>query len=131
MAPRDEPSQKPLLEKLGVRAGTRISVLGVEEPSFVEELERWGADVSKRRRKDSDMIVVGIRRLDDLTRLESLQTSIVRSGAIWVVYPKGRKDLPEAEVIRRGVATGMVDNKIVRFSDTHTALRFVIPLARR
>ncbi len=53
------------------------------------------------------------------------------NGATWVVFPKGRKDLREADFIRAGVAAGLVDNKVVRFSDTHTALRFVIPLARR
>jgi hypothetical protein len=47
------------------------------------------------------------------------------------VFPKGRKDLREVDVIETGVDAGLVDNKVVRFSDTHTALRFVIPVARR
>jgi hypothetical protein len=35
------------------------------------------------------------------------------------------------DVIAAGKAADLVDNKVCRFSDTHTALRFVIPLARR
>ena len=54
-----------------------------------------------------------------------------RDGAVWVVYPKGRPEISEVDVIRAGVEQGLVDNKVVRFSDTHTALRFVIPKARR
>ena len=54
-----------------------------------------------------------------------------RTGAIWVVYPRGRKDLRETDVIRAGLDAGFVDNKIARFSDTHTAMRLVIPVARR
>ena len=45
--------------------------------------------------------------------------------------PQGGRDLREAEVIRAGVEAGLVDNKVVRFSDTHSALRFVIPRSRR
>jgi hypothetical protein len=35
------------------------------------------------------------------------------------------------DVIRAGVGVGLVDNKVGRFFDTHSALRFVIPKARR
>ena len=51
--------------------------------------------------------------------------------AIWIVYPKGQRHIREADVMRAGKAAGFTDNKICRFSETHTALRFVIPVARR
>ena len=54
-----------------------------------------------------------------------------RNGAIWVVYPKGRQDIREVDVIAAGKSAGFTDNKVCRFSETHTALRFVIPIARR
>ncbi|MGA8767000.1 MAG: hypothetical protein WB559_08275 [Candidatus Acidiferrales bacterium] len=44
---------------------------------------------------------------------------------------KGQKHIREADVIAAGKSVGLTDNKVCRFSDTHTALRFVIPLARR
>ncbi|MEX0990889.1 MAG: hypothetical protein WD004_01275 [Actinomycetota bacterium] len=56
---------------------------------------------------------------------------MVRNGGIWVIHPKGRKDVSQTEIIRLGVAAGFVDNKVSAFSDTHTALRFVIPRVRR
>lgn len=122
---------KPLLEKLGVKPGARVSVLGRRDPTFVEQLRRRGADVSTRPRRGSDLMFLSVERIRDLARLVSLEPSIDRAGAIWVVFPKGRKDIREVDVIAAGPAAGLVDNKVVRFSDTHTALRFVVPLARR
>jgi hypothetical protein len=44
---------------------------------------------------------------------------------------KGQKNIREVDVIAAGRSAGLTDNKFCRFSETHTALRFVIPLARR
>jgi hypothetical protein len=69
--------------------------------------------------------------VDGLGRLGELELYLTRNGAVWAVFPRGRKDLREVDVIGAGAGAGLVDNKVVRFSDTHTALRFVIPVARR
>jgi len=77
------------------------------------------------------MILFGAEQKKDLARLASLRKAIVRNGAIWVVYPKGRKDIREMDVIATGKAAGLVDAKMAGFSPTHTSLRFVIPFANR
>ena len=122
---------KPLTDRLGVKEGARVSVLGVRDAGFVEELRRWGADVSRRPRRGSDIVFLAADRVGDLERLVALERSIQRAGAIWVVFPKGRKDIREVDVIAAGPPAGLVDNKVVRFSESHTALRFVVPLTRR
>ena len=127
----EQASTKSLVERLGVTRGARVSVLRAGDPSFVAELEARGADVSSRARKESHLIFAGAERLADLSRLRSLEPSIRRDGAIWVVFPKGRREIREVDVIRAGIDAGLVDNKVVRFSETHTALRFVVPRARR
>lgn len=80
---------------------------------------------------DADLIFLAADDLKSLARIKSLEGTINRDGAIWVVYPKGQKRIREADVMAAGKAAGFVDNKVCRFSETHTALRFVIPLARR
>ena len=50
---------------------------------------------------------------------------------MWVVYRKGQKVFNENDVLRLGLESGMVDVKVVRFSDTHTATKFVIRKADR
>jgi hypothetical protein len=124
-------SHRSLVDKLGVKPGHRVTILRVEDATFLRDLWERGADVSTRRRKGTDLLFLGIDDTEGMNRFAALETSMERDGAIWIVYPKGRKDLREVDVISRGVAAGWVDNKVVRFSDTHTALRFVIPLARR
>jgi len=51
--------------------------------------------------------------------------------ALWIVYPKGRKDLSENDVLATGRKAGLKDVKVVGFSPTHTALKFVIPVGKR
>jgi hypothetical protein len=53
------------------------------------------------------------------------------SAALWVVYPKGQKSITETDVIGAGRKAGLKDVKVVGFSASHTALKFVIPLERR
>jgi hypothetical protein len=53
------------------------------------------------------------------------------AGALWVVRPKGRREITESDVMAAGKAAGLVDVKVVSFSDTHTAEKFVIPVAQR
>jgi hypothetical protein len=124
-------STRPLMDKLGVKPGSRVSVIGIRDAGFLAELRGRGADVSARLRRESDLVFVLIDRSDSIVRLTALEPSIKRSGAIWAVFPKGRQDIREVDIIAAGPAAGLVDNKVVRFSASHTALRFVVPLSRR
>ncbi len=108
-----------------------MSVIGLDDARFIEELRAARADVSLRRRKASDLVFLGVEKLQGIAELGELERYLKRDGAVWAVFPRGRRDVRDADVIVAGVAAGFVDNKVVRFSDTHTALRFVIPVARR
>jgi uncharacterized protein with PhoU and TrkA domain len=81
--------------------------------------------------KESDIILLGAEDLKSLARVKTLEPHILRNGAIWIVYPKGQQHIREADVMAAGKSAGFTDNKVCRFSETHTALRFVIPIARR
>ena len=122
---------KSRIEKLGVRPGMRVSVLGVPDADFREELVAAGADVSTRVRRGSAMLFVAVDGQAGLDRLGRLEPYIERNGSVWAVFAKGRRELRDVDIIGAGVVAGLVDNKVIRFSDTHTAFRFVIPLARR
>jgi hypothetical protein len=130
--PERDYSHRPLLDKLDVKANQRICVLGVNDMTFQSELKAIVPDFfCDKLAKEADLIFLGADNLKSLARIKSLEGSIKRDGAIWIVYPKGRKHIREADVIAAGKSASLTDNKICRFSETHTALRFVIPLARR
>ena len=123
---------RSLADKLDVKPGMRVSLCGVGDASFLEQLNSRTSDVRKGKpAKESDLIFLAVEGIKDLARLAPLEGSLKRNGGIWVVYPKGRKDITESEVLKAGREAGLVDTKIARFSDTHTAHKFVIPLARR
>lgn len=122
---------KTVLQKLGVKAGQQISVVHLEDAGFVSDLEKAGANVSTRAKKNCDAIFYGASSRADLAKLESLRASLAANGALWIIRPKGVKEITEGEVMAAGKAAGLVDVKVVRFSDTHTAEKFVIPVANR
>jgi hypothetical protein len=125
-------SPKSLLDKLGVKPDSKVSVLGIDDKVFWADLEARAAHVSKGRlAKASDHVFFRAEDTKALERLVSLKSYIKKDGAIWVVFPKGKKHIREIDVIQAGKDAGLVDNKVVAFSATHTTLRLVIPLALR
>jgi hypothetical protein len=119
------------LDKLGVKPGLQVVILGVADQRFHDEAIDRGANVSMRSRKDSDLVFLGAQKKADLRRLAAARRALKADGAIWVVYPKGIEDITEGDVLRAGKEAGFVDVKVTSFSSTHTALKFVIPVAKR
>ena len=122
---------KTRADKLGVKPGQKVSVIAVDDAALIEELTSRGADVATRTRKASDAIFFGANEHADLAKVESLKQSLQPAGALWIIRPKGTKAITEAATMAAGKAAGLVDVKVVKFSETHTAEKFVIPLASR
>lgn len=119
------------IEKLGVKPGMRVSMLGIGDESFLRELRDRTSDIATEPADDSDVIFLAAEDKPALARLKSLQNSMKKTGALWVVYPKGQKHITENDVMAAAKSAGLVDVKVVSFSDTHTALKLMIPLSRR
>ena|GEM_PF-6467788 len=47
------------------------------------------------------------------------------------MWPKGRRAFNEHHVREAALDAGLVDVKIARFSETHSALKLVVPKAKR
>lgn len=121
---------KSVIEKLGVKAGMRVSVVGINDKAFLRDVKSV-AECSARVGKSEQMIFYGADELAALKRVPELMRAIAPDGTLWIVYPKGRKDIREVDVIAAGRAAKLKDVKVVGFSATHTALKFVIPVADR
>lgn len=122
------------LDKLGVKPGMRVRAAGVPDPSFVQELERRGAVLVPLRSRQSerlDLLFYPAADRGALAQLSKLKETIQPSGAIWIVRPKGSRAITESETMAAGKRAGLVDVKVVSFSETHTAEKFVIPVANR
>jgi predicted nucleotidyltransferase len=125
----------PVLDKLGVRPGMRIAIVGAIDPdgTFRELLSARTSDITVGGAgPDTDLVFLAADSVAELDALAALRSRIRPNGAIWVVSRKGKAaTLRDVEVIDAAKAVGLVDNKVVSFSPTHTALRLVIPIARR
>jgi hypothetical protein len=118
-----------------VRPGARVAIVGDVDPdgSFRKLLTDRTSDITDGRPKpESDLVFIAADSTDDLAGLPDYRARIRPNGAIWVVSRKGKAaTLRDVEVMAAGRAAGLVDNKVVSFSDTHTSLRLVIPVADR
>jgi hypothetical protein len=132
----------PLLDKLGIRPGMRVAIVGAledddeatedEGPFAVRLAERTSDITIGRPKSDSDIVLLAADTTAELEKLAALRPRIRPAGAIWVVSRKGEvRTLRDVEVIAAAREHGLVDNKVVSFSARRTALRLVIPVALR
>jgi len=136
-APRSAPpvagySKRSRMDKLGVKPGMRVAVIGLPGADLLRELRGRTTDIAKGRpRANTDLILLGVETPATLRRLGPVQRAIRRDGAIWAVWPKGMKHISEGMIRDAAIAHGLVDVKVIAFSEALSGLKLVIPLARR
>ena len=123
---------KSRAEKLGVKNAMRVSLVGKFDDTFERELGAATNNVAKGKiAADSELIFVAVESSKGLSDVAKIAKSVKGAAGLWIVYPKGKKEITEIDVIGAGRKTGLKDVKVVGFSPTHTALKFVLPLEKR
>ncbi|MHB8508674.1 MAG: hypothetical protein ACYDGR_08520 [Candidatus Dormibacteria bacterium] len=126
---------RPRVLKLGVRPGARILLVDVPDDGFETEASEMGGAVTSADAPPSvgefDLVFVGLARRDLLRRVAACKPLLPMAGALWTIRPKASKEISERDVLEAGLATGLVDVKVVSFSPTHSAAKFVHRLAER
>ncbi len=123
---------KSRLEKLGVKPGAKVSLFGDLEAEFLREVGGLTKSLIKSKvTSDSECIFFAADSKEGLAALSKISKSMQGATALWIVYPKGQKHITENDVLSAGRKAGLKDSKVVGFSPTHTALKFVIPLSQR
>jgi hypothetical protein len=114
-------SPRSLLDKLGVKPGMTVTLVGDFDAEFTRDLEQRVGPVSRGRpRTGSHLLLFLVERSKQLTELSALESALARGGAIWVVHPKGTGAIKDTEIFAAGEALGLTATKVVRFSETHT-----------
>ena len=124
---------RSLLDKLGVKPGLRVAVVGVDDEIFLAQLADRVEDVATRTPKErTDIIFFQANAVADLAKLEKLRTYLAPAGAIWVVHTKGKgAAFRDIDVFAAAKKANLVDVKVAAVSATHTAEKLVIPVRLR
>ena len=123
----------PLLDKLGIRPGMRVAILGVDDPDIRDLIRERTTELTEGwPEPDTDVVLIAADAPAELEPLQALAGRIKSNGAIWVVSRKGKAStLRDVQVMEAARSAGLIDNKVASFSATHTSIRLVIPLALR
>lgn len=131
-APRVGYSKRSRVDKLGIRPGMRVALIGVDDPFIRAEVLGRTDDLAEGRpRRGTEMILFGVEDRRRLERLPALVASLKRDGSIWAVWTKGRKEFREDDIRAFALAHDLVDVKVIAFSETLSGLKLVIPVAKR
>jgi len=124
-------SSRPLVEKLGIRPGTAVVILGgpPDSPATLGPLPE-GAGIRKRLSRGAAFIHQFARRKDDLAAaFPRLAQALADDGMVWISWPKKTSkvatDLTEDVVRSLGLPLGLVDVKVCAIDETWSGLKFV------
>lgn len=126
-------SGKPLVSKLGIKAGMKVAILNAPEGYHTEVLgplpegcelcdglEGGGFDVIQ-------VFVSWQAEIEDF--FPRLRDAIRKSGMVWVSWPKKAAKLPgdlsENPIRDTGLAIGLVDVKVCAVDERWSGLKFV------
>ncbi len=113
------------VDKLGIKAKTRVALIGDLPEDLVEEVARVKATVVQGGLVAH--VLFAVERPRDLGQLDVLKEWIAPAGAIWVIREKGSQTVREQDVRAAAKVHKLVAIKVARLSDRYTADKLVIP----
>src|SRR5215208_3539370 len=128
-------SGTPLIDKLGIKAGTRLQFVSAPE-TFPALLGPLPADSKMTDRGSLDFAILFVESKSALVkRFPSIRDRLEPKGMLWVAWPKKTSgvttDLSEGVVRGVGLDLGLVDVKVCAIDHTWSGLKFVRRLKDR
>lgn len=111
---------RPLVQKLGIRAGMRVGLTGAPD-DFEFTLDGLPENVQFVAQGPADLWIWFVRSAEEFLR--ELDFMAVHDR-IWIARRKGRPDLKEQHVRSAANRLGLVDYKVCSIDDTWTGLLF-------
>jgi len=125
-------SGTPLPQKLGIKEGHRVAVVGAP-PGFALGALPGGTHLQRNLAGKAalDVLVVFVtRRADLIARIATCRPRMQPAAGLWIAWPKRASgmatDITEDTVRDVALPTGLVDNKVCAIDDTWSGLRLVI-----
>src|SRR5438477_10047013 len=104
---------KSRAEKLGMKVGTRVHLIGRFEQEFAREIKASKAEILRENYSGAAALTfLAADSKKELSQVVSLSKRMRGAEALWVVYPKGQKEITENDVLLAGRAAGLKDLKV-------------------
>lgn len=121
-------SGTPLLQKLGIKEGHKVSLVGAPAGFDLGVLP---AGAALQTRGLADVIVLFVKQRAKLVEeIARLRPRMEQAGGLWIAWPKKASgvatDLVEDTIREVALPTGLVDNKVCAIDETWSGLRLVI-----
>lgn len=128
-------SGKPLVEKLGIREGSRVAIVGGDllERSYEALLVPLPprVELSSQAARESTVVHLFVTRREELeTELVRLRSLLKAEAVLWVSWPKKASKVPTTvteETIRElALPLGWVDVKVCAVTEIWSGLKLVV-----
>ena len=124
-------SGKPLVDKLGVKAGHRMALIDAP-PEFPAGLGKLpdGVEIAAERAKELDLILFFADRAQTLEKkMPGAIERLTQAGMLWIAWPKKSSgvatDITEDVIRRIALPLGVVDVKVCAITDVWSGLKLV------
>ena len=130
-------SGKPLVEKLGIKAGATIAIVNPPR-GYARTLGKLPGRVTRRASAAGPLDFIQFftdQRRELERRFAALARALAPAGMLWISWPKQSSgiatDLTEDVIRAVGLAHGLVDVKVAAVDDVWSGLKFVRRLKDR
>ena len=133
IAPEKDYSHRSTVQKLGVRPGDRIEIVG-DVGSGLRRDVKEAAGRGLVRSGDLDGAIVLVESLDEAAKcLDAYRPRVRDDGYLWLITWKRGRDgyVNQMQLVPCAKECGLIDNKTCSIDDERSGIRFVVPRALR
>jgi len=116
-----------LADRLGMREGTVVRILNLEDADLVSSLEDRKTRIVSNGGDPYEVVMLGVERASELRQIQDLLETMPPEGAVWVVLPKTGRMVSKANVFAAVKEAGLHHAEAIDYSETQTAFKIVRP----
>ena len=112
-----------LTKKLGVKSEQCCFISKGFDRAFKTEIRAAGAKIVRSIER-AELLFLRIDSVEQLSSFDEVASELESGVNIWVIWPKGSKNIGQSDVMRRAKSLGLGPSKTASINDDHSSMRF-------